>query len=46
MSELDRRRLAKPTSMARQNTHPYGKPSGLGLPDLPRCAAPAAYLTT
>lgn len=33
------------TTMARQNKHPFGKPMGLSLPDLPVTAEPAAYLT-
>ena len=44
--QIDRGRLAKPTSMARQNKHPSGKPVGLSLPDPKSHAEPAAYLTT
>lgn len=42
---IDRGRLAEPTPMVRQNMHPFGKPAGLSLPDLPVPAEPAAYLT-
>jgi hypothetical protein len=42
---IDRGRLAEPTPTARQNMHPFGKPRGLSLPDLPVPAEPAAYLT-
>ena len=45
MSGIDRGRLAEPTSMARQNMHPLGKPEGLSLSDLTMMAEPAAYLT-
>lgn len=41
---IDRGRLARQPSMARQNTHRQGNDAGLSLPDLTMPARPAAYL--